>query len=201
MDTLSFLFNYIQLPNTYNYRFTDDERLAYEITKQTNEAPELRATSIGDWQLDMNDTDAYKTVYRRGNESFIGFRETKIYDPNDIVSDLNIATSTEEANQRFNQSLKYVEAQRNNGVNIKTTGFSLGGSISRFVSSKLNTKSITFAAGTSPFVFSNDVENSKDFIITGDPVSSKLSNRKENLIIGLPRTLNPHAFKNYEQYL
>jgi hypothetical protein len=196
MNSLSFLFDVVRIPNLF-YRFSGDEKLAYELSEQAYKNPNERSGALLDWRLDMSSSDEYKVVYRRGDESIIGFRGTRLNDNNDIVSDLNIGTNTESFNPRFNSSLQFVNSQSN----VKfITGHSLGGSISRYISSKTGKQAYTFNAGSSPLIPSGTLKSSKDFVISMDAISKNITNTKENLIVGRPTSYNPHSLNNFQQF-
>ena len=192
MDILSNLL--IPSLNTKNVKLNTEENLAYKLSEESYKSPNERAKQLGDYSLDYNSDDA--VVYRKGKDVVVGFRGTK--NNSDIVPDLSIATNTQEYSKRFNDSLNLVKSLKENN-NVKfVSGHSAGGSISRFVSDKQGVQSYTFNAGQSPFTKGKNIRNSKDFVISTDPISK---NSSSNAVILRPRLVNGHSLKNFSYYL
>jgi len=193
---LDFIVDTIKVPRK-TYKFNDEERLAYQLSEESYKTPTERNKQLGDYILDYNTDES--VVYKKpnSNEVIVGFRGTNPTKQKDLISDLGIITHTEDYNNRFNNSLKMIKSlQVNNKVNL-VSGHSLGASVARYVSEKTNVPAITFNSGSSPFLKNKKIKTSKDFIITGDPISSNI----QGSIRLKPTKLNPHSLLNFKSYL
>jgi hypothetical protein len=193
---LDFIVDTIKVPRK-NYKFDENESLAYTLSDESYKRPNERKKKIGDYSIDYNSEDS--VVYKNPNtkEVIVGFRGTNPRNQQDIISDLGIITHTEDYNNRFNNSLKMIKSlQEQNKVKL-IAGSSLGGSISRYVSDKTGVPSVTFNSGSSPFLKNKKIKTSKDFIISGDPVSKNI----QGAIVLKPSVINPHSLYNYKQFL
>ena len=191
-----------------NHKLDDTSRTMAKIAKDTYNVDHKRSNIDGYNYisgLSSYDHGVYHNV--KNNTIVLGARGTNVKNAKDIKADLSILAGTYSKDSRFKKYNSLYKTIKNEfpEANIVTTGHSLGGSQSSWLSHKHDLTSYNFNAGVSSFHNKNKKELSNPkanfFIKAGDLISVSALNHtiKKGILIGNP-SVNPldnHSIDNF----
>lgn len=169
---------------------------------------------IEGYKIDPEFSNKNRTLYYKPdtNEAIYSFRGTDLKNKNDIATDILLTLGLQDLSSRFKNAKKFTKEAIKKYPNIKTTGYSLGGSQSLYINSKLGLPSITF----NPFVnyqnpkrsLLNKIiykelikrpvnENSIIYRTTTDPISSFANLSQAKVVNMKAKHKNNHSIKNF----
>ena len=172
-----------------------------------------KPNSYKKFKLDLDYNTSYYQCYYTKNTCIIVFRGTKL-DKRDLYMDYNIAINDIEKNKYFTKALNITNEiiEKYNKHKIILTGHSLGGSISLFITNKINNKiykTYVFNPGISILPYKTAIlneysKNIKNYFIIrlGDIISNSIIKYKPKNMICLKsdiydNIIDLHAIKGF----
>lgn len=186
----------------------NDKALSNTTAKICDDIYKKEQSEIDGWKpintIDNKETGFRAAAYKKDGKVIIAYCGTN--DKKDISNDTQMAKG--EIPEQFKEADEFFQqiAKENEGCPILVTGHSLGGSLAELVASKNeSTAAVTFNAfGVDKIVNSDkakelslkDNQNSYNYIIDGDPVSTSSKHVGETTLLKTDKT-NTHSIANY----